>query len=151
MSIILRVNKVESSEGDRSSKYERTNEQVNANLFWYAKESHYQRFKIFILFIDLNESYMLQIYFAKTARTTLWIPVLFDRVLNRPLTTFFVVPITLIKREQSWATLKILLKTFLLPIILEPQKCFCLAFSHLLILYRIWKVQSPKHLFTLPF
>ena len=53
----------------------RTNAQVNANLFWCAKEVHYRRFKIFILFIDLSEFYMLQINFAKTERRTLRIPI----------------------------------------------------------------------------
>ena len=53
-----------------------TNTQVNTNLFPCTKESHYRRLKVFILFIEINESYMLQICFAKTARKTLQIPIL---------------------------------------------------------------------------
>ena len=52
----------------------RTNAQVNPNLRWSAKENHYRKLIIFVLFIDLNESYIVLIYFAKTARMTLRIP-----------------------------------------------------------------------------
>ena len=36
-------------------------------LFWCVKESQYGQFKLFILFIDLSEFYMLQRYFTNSS------------------------------------------------------------------------------------
>ena len=62
------VYKVKSSEGDCSSKCEQKH-----NLVLICSDC--RRFKIFIRFTDLHESYVLQADFVKTARTTLRIPI----------------------------------------------------------------------------
>ena len=72
MSTILISRKVKYSERNYSSKHEQAYRLMQIML-WCAKAIK-KYFKIFALFIDLSESYMLQIYFAKTARTTLRIP-----------------------------------------------------------------------------
>ena len=71
MSIILTVHKAESYVGHRSSKYEQTHKSMLISSDVPKKPIA----EIFILFIDLNESDMLQVYFAKTGRTTLRITV----------------------------------------------------------------------------
>ena len=71
MSAILIVHQVESSERDRSSKDERTHK-----LMVICSDVPRKAITEYSKFSYLNESYMLQIYFTKTARTTLWIPIL---------------------------------------------------------------------------
>ena len=69
----LTAHKTESPERNRPDKYEQTHD-LRLIFFDVPKET-LQKIQIFILFIDLDESYMLQIYFEKTAKTTLRIAI----------------------------------------------------------------------------
>ena len=54
-------------------KYESS---VNANASKQTKDSNEEKTQMFTLFVNLNESSILQVYFAKTTRTVLGIPIL---------------------------------------------------------------------------